>query len=92
MTTGRVPMGIQLVASLHWRSMSEGVAETIVTCAMSFTIEMHAVRLRIGAESGSVMSSARIETMTIMVLSMTNLTDSAPHKGGHIPGGVKAYS
>jgi hypothetical protein len=53
---------------------------------------MHAVRLRIGAESGTVMSSARIETMTIMVLSMTNLTDSAPHKGGHIPGGVKAYS
>jgi hypothetical protein len=77
MTTGRVPTGTWPAASLHWRGMPEGIPETTVTCTTSSAVEMHVVRLKTGAESGSVMSSAMIGTMTIMVLFTTNLTDSA---------------
>jgi hypothetical protein len=84
MTTDRVPMGTRTATSLHQRSTAKGVAETTVTCATSSAADMHKVRLRTGTESGSgsTMNSMMTRTMTIMVPSMTNLTDSTPQKEG----------
>jgi hypothetical protein len=82
MTTGRVPTGTHTTTSLHQRSVAEVVANTTVTCATSSTTDMHKVGLRTDAESGSTMNSMMTRTMTIMVPSMTNLTDSTPQKEG----------
>jgi hypothetical protein len=49
MATDRVPMGTQLVASLHWRSIAESVLGATVICAMSSVAEMHVIGLRTGA-------------------------------------------
>jgi hypothetical protein len=56
----------------------------IATCVTSSAIEMHAVGLKTGTESGSALSasSATRGTMTIMALTMTNLTGSAPQREG----------
>jgi hypothetical protein len=50
LTTGRVLAGTQPAASLHRRSVIEGVVGTTVTCAMSSVVEIHAVRLKTGTE------------------------------------------
>jgi hypothetical protein len=81
MTTGRVPVETWPAASLHQRSMAEGVTVTTMTCVTSSMIGMHAIRFRTGAESGSAMSSAMTRTMIIMVLFMTNFNGSAVKKG-----------
>jgi hypothetical protein len=54
--TGIVHVGTWIVALLHQRSTVEGMAETIVTCTMSSTAEMHVAELKPGAEIGSVTS------------------------------------
>jgi hypothetical protein len=77
MTTGRVPVETWPAASLHQRSMAEGVTATTMTCVTSSMTGMHAIRFRTGAESGSAMR----RTMTIMVLFMTNFNGSAVKKG-----------
>jgi hypothetical protein len=41
MTTDIVPVGTWPAASLHMRSMVEGMARTTVTCTMSSVAEMH---------------------------------------------------
>jgi hypothetical protein len=54
--TGVVHVGTWTAASLHQRSMVEGMAETIMTCMMSSTAEMHVAELKPSAEIGSMMS------------------------------------
>jgi hypothetical protein len=78
MTTKRVLVGTRPVASLHQSSMVEDAIETTMTYVMSSVAEMHAARLKIGTEIGSVKSqnSAMKGTMITMVLTMTNLTGS----------------
>jgi hypothetical protein len=55
---------------------------------------MHVIGLTIGARSMSALSKNDVMrgTITIMVPSMTNLTNSATLKEGHNPGGIKAFS
>jgi hypothetical protein len=75
-TTGRVLMGTHPVASLHTRSTTEDIAETIAIYMTSSVPEMHVAKLKVGVEIGRVKSknSTRKETMIIMVLTMTDLT------------------
>jgi predicted MFS family arabinose efflux permease len=86
LTTRRVPIGTRLVESLHWRSAVERMVGTTATCVTSSVIEMHAVGSKNGAESESASSrnNAMRETMIIMVLTLTNLTGSAPQIEGII--------
>jgi hypothetical protein len=81
-TTGRVFMGTQPAASLHARSMAEDVAETITIYVTSSTPEMQAAESKTSAEIGSMKSKniTRKGTMIIMVLTMTNLTESGHRK------------
>jgi hypothetical protein len=82
MTTRRVLMGTQPVASLHRRSMAEEGIETITTYTMSYAVEMHVAELKIGAKIRSMKSknSAMKGTMITMVLNMTNLSESCHQK------------
>jgi hypothetical protein len=82
LTTYRVLMGTQQAASLHRRSMANGVGETIVTCTTSTATEKHATGLKISAESESAMNrnSTMIGIMITMVPTMTNLTGNTPLK------------
>jgi hypothetical protein len=75
-TTGTVPMGTRPAASLHRRSMVEGMAGTTATCVMSSAAKIHVAELKTNAEIGCVTSrsNALKGTMTIMVLTMINLT------------------
>jgi hypothetical protein len=83
MTTNIVLVGTQPVASLHQRSTIKGMEGTTMTCATSSAVEMHAAGLKTSAEIRSMTSrsSAMRGTMTIMIPSMTNLTDSILHTG-----------
>jgi hypothetical protein len=83
-TTGRVRVGTQTAASLHRRSMAKDVTGMTETCATSSAVEMHVAGSITGAKSLSAMSSNDMMrgTMIIMVLPMTNLTDSAPRMSG----------
>jgi hypothetical protein len=83
LTTDRVHMGTQTAVSLHWRNVGEGGIGMTEICASS-AAEMDATGLTIGARSVSALSkNDEIRgTMTIMVPSTTNLTDSAPLKEG----------
>jgi hypothetical protein len=65
-------------------NMAEGGIRKTEICAMTSAIEMHTVGLTTGAKSMSTLSknNKMRGTMTIMVPSMTNLTDSAPLKEG----------
>jgi hypothetical protein len=78
LTTTIVPMGTRPVASFHWRSAIEGMAETTATFMTSSTVEMHVPGLKTGVEIRSVMSksSAMKGTMTITARTMTNLIDN----------------
>jgi hypothetical protein len=84
LTTDRVLMGTQQAALLHQRSVADGVGETTVTCMASTAVEMHATRLKIGAESESALNRNNmiIGIMITMVPTMTNLTGNAPVKEG----------
>jgi hypothetical protein len=84
LTTDIVRAGTRLVVSLHWRNVAEGGIEMTEICAMSSAVEMHAFGLTTGAKSMSALSKIDMMrgTMTTMIPSMTNLTDSAPLKVG----------
>jgi hypothetical protein len=80
MTTGFVPMGTRPTSSLHQR----GLVETTVTYATSSAAEMHAARLKAGAEIRSVMSrnSMMRGTVITMAPTITILTGSILLKEG----------
>jgi hypothetical protein len=77
-TSKKVFMGTQPVASLHWRSTAKDTTETIVTYTMSSAAEMHTTKLKAGAKIGSVKSknNALKGTMITTILITTNLTGS----------------
>jgi hypothetical protein len=81
-TTGRVLVGTRPVASLHTRSMTEDIAETTAIYMASSVPEMHVAKLKADVEIGRVKNknSARKGTMIIMVLTMTDLTESGHQK------------
>jgi hypothetical protein len=76
--TNRVDVGTQPAVSLLQRSMTEGVIGLTETCVISSAV--HMAGLTTGARSTSASSKSDVMrgTMIIMVLSMTNLTDSVP--------------
>jgi hypothetical protein len=78
MTTGRVLMGTQPVASLNRRSVAEDAIESTTTYAMSSVAEMHVAKFKIDAETGSMKSKNRVMkgTTITMVLTTTNVTRS----------------
>jgi hypothetical protein len=84
LTTDSIHMGTQPTVSLHWRNAAEGGIGMTEICAMSSATEMHVIRLTTNARRVSVLSKNGVMrgTMTIMVPSMTNLTDSTPLKEG----------
>jgi hypothetical protein len=84
LTTDRVDVGTQPAVSLLQRSMTEGMIGMTETCAISSAVEMHMAGLTTGARSTSASSKTDVMrgTMIIVVLSMTNLTDSVPLKEG----------
>jgi hypothetical protein len=84
LTTDRVLVGTQQAASLHRRSVADGVGETTVTCTTSTAAEMHATGLKISAESESALNrnNMMIGIMITMVPTMTNLTGNTPVKVG----------
>jgi hypothetical protein len=76
-------METRLAVSLHWRSAPEGVVETIVTCVMSSTVEMHIAGSKTDAKNEGAQSRNNMRgTMIIMASTMTILTDNAPPKEG----------
>jgi hypothetical protein len=83
MITDIVPMETWPAASLHRRSVVEGMVGTIVTSATSSATEMHTAGLKTATEIMSVMSRSSVikGTMTIMAPTMTNLTGSILQKG-----------
>jgi hypothetical protein len=56
MTTRKFFIGTQLEASLHGRSVIEDATETTMAYVTSSVPEIHAARLKAGAEIGSVKS------------------------------------
>jgi hypothetical protein len=78
------PIETRLAVSLHWRSAPEGVVETIVTCVMSSTVEMHMAGSKTDAKNEGAQSRNNMMrgTMIIMASTMTILTDNAPPKEG----------
>jgi hypothetical protein len=80
LTTSRVPVGTQPAASLHKRSVAEGVVGTTVTCMTSSVVEMPMVGSKTGVESESAWNRniAMRATMIIMVHTTTNHTGNAP--------------
>jgi Na+/glutamate symporter len=86
LTTGIVPTGTQPTSSLHWRSTSEGVVGTTMSCTTPSMAEMHAVGSKTGTERKSAWNKNSVSrgTMIIMVPIMTILTGSAPLKEGII--------
>jgi microcystin degradation protein MlrC len=84
LTIDRIRTGTRPAVSLHRRSMTEGMIRMTETCATSSTVEMHVAGLTTSARSLSASSKSdmMIGTMTIMVPSMTNLTNNTPLKEG----------
>jgi hypothetical protein len=88
MTIRRVLVGTWLASSLHQRSTAEDVIETTVTCVTSSTVELHMAELKTSIEIGNVKSKNIV---------MKGPYYDQPHwehspEGGHILGGIKAYS
>jgi hypothetical protein len=83
-TIDRVYGGTQPVVSIHQRNMTKGGIRMTKICVTSSAVEMHVTGLTTGTRSVSALSKndEMRGTMTIMVPSMTNLTDSAPLKEG----------
>jgi hypothetical protein len=77
-------MGTRLAVSLPRRNVVKGRIGMIKICMMSSAEEMHETRLTTGARSMSVSSKNDVMKgiMTIMVPSVTNLTDSTPQNEG----------
>jgi hypothetical protein len=88
MTTGVVPVGTRPVASLHWRSIVEGMEETTVTCAMSSAAEMHTAKLKTGAETEQ--RDERDYDYYGPYYDQPHMQHSPDE--GDVPGGVKTYS
>jgi hypothetical protein len=84
LTTDRVCAGAHPTISLHQRNTAKDRIGMTEICATSSVEEMHTIGLTTGARSVSALSKNDMMrgTMTIMVPSMTNLTDSAPLKEG----------
>jgi hypothetical protein len=84
LTNDRVRAGTWPAVSLHQRNMAKGGIRITEICATSSTTKMHVTQLTSGARSVSVLSKKDVMrgTMTIVVPSMTNLTDNAPLKEG----------
>jgi hypothetical protein len=78
MTTGRVLMGTQPVASLNRRSVAEDAIESTTTYVMSSVAEMHVAKFK----TGSMKSKNRVMkgTTITMVLTTTILTRSGHQK------------
>jgi hypothetical protein len=94
LTTDSVHAGTQQAVSLHRRNVAEddtGMTEIWTTSSVA---EMHVAGSKTGVKSTSALnrSSVKKGTMTTMVSITTHLTDSVLSKGGHNPGGVKAFS
>jgi hypothetical protein len=73
MTTGVVPVGTRLAASLQQRSMVEGMVETTTTCATSTVLEMHVAGYRTGIRNGSVMSRNSMMRGTMRTTAATTI-------------------
>jgi hypothetical protein len=84
LTTDRVNAGTRPAVSLHQRNTTEGGIEMTEICMTSSTAEMHTTGLTTGVKSVSTLSKSGVMrgTMTVMVPSMTNLTDNALLKEG----------
>jgi hypothetical protein len=82
LTTDRVHAGTRPTVSLHQRNVTEGRIRMTEICVTSSVAEIQVIGLTSGARSMSALSKSEVMrgTMTIMVPSMTNLTDSAPLK------------
>jgi hypothetical protein len=84
LTTDIVRVETRAIISLRQRNAVEGGIRMTEICATSPATEMHAIRLTTGV--GSVSASSKNDmmrgTMTIIVPSTTNLTNSAPLKEG----------
>jgi hypothetical protein len=83
-TTDKIHVGTWPAVSLHQRNAAEGGIRVTKICVTSFAAEIHATGLTTGARSVSALSKNDVMrgTMTIMVPSMTNLTDRASLKEG----------
>jgi hypothetical protein len=84
LTIDRVRVGTRPIVSFHQRNVAQGRIGMTKICMTSFTAEMHMTRLKTGARSVNTLSKndEMRRTMTIMVPSMTNLTDNTPLKEG----------
>jgi hypothetical protein len=84
LTSNRVRTWTKLAVSLHWRSTAEGRIRVTQTGAMSLVVEVNTTGLTTGSRSMSMLSKNDVMrgTLTIMVPSTTNLTDTAPLKEG----------
>jgi hypothetical protein len=94
LTTDKVHVGTRSTVSLNWRNAAEGGIGMTEIYATSSAVEMHTIGLTIGARSVSALSKNDVMrgTMTIMVPSTTNLTDSAPTKEGATQEESKPFS
>jgi hypothetical protein len=99
LTTSRVRMRTQLVASLHQRNAAEGETRMTEICTTSSATMMHVAKSKTGIRSVSTLnrSDRKKGTMINMVSTLTNLTDSilpkrSDRKKGRNARGVKAFS
>jgi hypothetical protein len=87
LTTARARKGTRPVASLHrWSVVGIGMGET---CAMSFTTNMHATRLKTSgkSETASSVNGVTKGTMISMAPSMTSSTINVPQMEVEMKGG-----
>jgi hypothetical protein len=84
LTIDRVHVGTWPAVSLHWVNVAEDGIRMSEICVTSSTIKMHTTGLTTDVRSMSVLSKNGVMRgiVTIMVPSMTNLTDSALPKEG----------
>jgi hypothetical protein len=80
----RVRVGTWPAVSLHRRNAAEGGIGMTKICTTSSVAEMHVIGFTTGTRSVSTLSKNDVMrgTMSIMVPSTTNVTNSAPLKEG----------
>jgi hypothetical protein len=83
-TTNRVLIGTRLVVSLHRRNAAEDETGMTEICVTSSAAEMHVARLKTSARSASTLNTSNVKkgTMTTMVPTTSDLTDSVLLRGG----------